>query len=189
MLIGASAGGVEVLANLLPAIGHGFPAAVVIVLHLPAHGRSELPELFAPRCAVPVLEASDKEPLRAGNIYFAPPGYHLLIETAEQCALSTDAPVNFSRPSIDVLFESGAWVHHERTLGVLLTGASTDGALGLKTIREAGGTTWAQAPETARASMMPLSAIELGVVDEVLSIEQMALRFAQATGRTSQAEE
>src|SRR5580658_1433864 len=128
VVIGASAGGMEGLSVILPALPVGLPAALLIVLHLPREHRSLLSEIFAPKCALPVREAEDKEPVRAGCIYFAPPDYHLLIDEGPRLALSVDEPVHFSRPSIDVLFESAAQLYGERLLGVLLTGASPDGA-------------------------------------------------------------
>ncbi|MCY0389202.1 chemotaxis protein CheB [Robbsia sp. Bb-Pol-6] len=177
VVIGTSAGGVEALSLLLPRLGRHFAPAIVIVLHLPPDGQSEIARLFAMRCVLPVLEASDREPIRGGTVYFAPPGYHLLVNADRTCALSVDEAVNFSRPSIDVMFESAAWAYGNRLLGILLTGASADGAAGMAAIRKAGGTTWAQAPAEARATAMPLAAIERGVVDAVLTLEEIAQRF------------
>ena len=108
LVIGASAGGVEALLTLLPALPATFPAAVFVVLHLPRERPSLLVDIFRPKCALPVAEAQDKEPVRPGHIYFAPPDYHLLVEKGGEMSLSDDELVNFSRPSIDVLFESAA---------------------------------------------------------------------------------
>lgn len=177
VVIGTSAGGVEALSLLLPRLGRHFAPAVVVVLHLPADTQSEVARLFATRCVLPVLEASDREPIRGGTVYFAPPGYHLLVNADRTCALSVDEAVNFSRPSIDVMFESAAWAYGDRLLGVLLTGASADGAAGMAAIRNMSGNTWAQAPAGARATTMPLAAIERGVVDAVLTLEEIAERF------------
>ncbi|MGI4861144.1 MAG: chemotaxis protein CheB [Janthinobacterium lividum] len=177
VVIGTSAGGVEALGLLLPRLGRHFAPAVIIVLHLPPDAQSEIARLFAARCMLPVLEASDREPIRGGTVYFAPPGYHLLVNADRTCALSVDEAVNFSRPSIDVMFESAAWAYGQRLLGVLLTGASADGAAGMAAIRNVGGDTWAQAPAGARATAMPLAAIERGVVDAVLTLDDIAERF------------
>ena len=177
VVIGTSAGGVEALSILLPRLPQQFALPVIIVLHLPPDGQSEIAELFDARCVLPVREANDREPLTGGAIYFAPAAYHLLVNADRTCALSVDEAVNFSRPSIDVLFESAAWTYGSRLLGILLTGASADGAEGMRAIREAGGTTWAQTPETARATAMPSAAIALEVVDEVLDLEAMATRL------------
>src|SRR5262245_44268634 len=106
VVVGASAGGVEALSVVLPDLPKGFPRAVLIVLHLPPDKPSIIADLFGGKCALDVREAADKEPVLPGTIYFAPPDYHLLVERGPALALSKDEPVNFSRPSIDVLFES-----------------------------------------------------------------------------------
>ena len=108
IVIGTSAGGVEALSILLPALPEGLRAAVFIVLHLPRERPSLLVDIFQPKCAVPVREAQDKEPVDRGTVYFAPPDYHLLVDDGPQLALSADELVHYSRPSIDVLFESAA---------------------------------------------------------------------------------
>lgn len=184
VVIGASAGGIELLSGLLPSLPATFPSAVLIVQHIRANARARgLHELFVPRCAMRVCEAVDKQPIESGTVYFAPADYHLLVETDRTCSLSVDDPVQFSRPSIDVLFESAAWTYRSNLLGVLLSGASDDGAAGMAAIRLAGGATWAQLPSTARAVTMPLSAISRGVVDEVLTPEHMTSRLAQLRAR------
>ncbi|MGI4983976.1 MAG: chemotaxis protein CheB [Janthinobacterium lividum] len=177
VVIGTSAGGIEALTLLLPRLGRHFAPAVVIVLHLPPNAQSEVARLFDARCVLPVLEAGDREPIRGGTVYFAPPGYHLLVNADRTCALSVDEAVNFSRPSIDVMFESASWAYGDRLLGILLTGASADGAAGMAAIRSVSGNTWAQAPAGARATAMPLAAIQRGVVDAVLTLEEIAERF------------
>ena len=177
IVIGASTGGIDALSVLLPALPAGLPAAVMIVVHIPPQRDSLLPTLFEGRCALPVSEADPREAIQAGHVYFAPPDYHLMVESDRTWALSQDAPVHYSRPSIDVLFETAAWSYGPRLLGILLTGANEDGARGMQAIHEAGGTTWAQSPETALASVMPQSAIALGSVDHVLSLPQMASRL------------
>lgn len=177
IVIGASTGGIDALGILLPALPAGLPAAVMIVVHIPPQRDSLLPTLFQSRCALPVSEADPREAIQAGHVYFAPPDYHLMVESDRTWALSQDAPVHYSRPSIDVLFETAAWSYGPRLLGILLTGANEDGARGMQAIKEAGGATWAQSPETALASVMPQSAITLGSVEHVLSLPQMASRL------------
>lgn len=179
VVIGASAGGIDALNVLLPRLPATFRPAVIVVLHLPPDGQSELAALFNARCTLPVFEANDRSPLAGGTIHFAPPGYHLLVNADRRCALSLDEPVNFSRPSIDVLFESAAWTYGSRLLGVLLTGASADGAAGLATIREMGGQTWVQTPESARATAMPEAAIARGAADKILDLDSMAQRLSR----------
>jgi two-component system chemotaxis response regulator CheB len=183
VVIGASSGGIELLGILLPQLPAAFPAAVLVVQHIRADTRGLLHELYSPRCAIALCEAADKQPIEPGTVYFAPPDYHLLVEADHTCALSVDDPVRYSRPSIDVLFESAAWAYRGRLLGILLTGANDDGSAGMAAIREAGGTTWAQMPSTARAPAMPRSAIERGVVDEVLTPDAIGARLAASITR------
>jgi len=185
VVVGASAGGVDALNRLLPALPATLPVPILVVLHLLPDVHSELAPLFDARCALRVQEAIDRQPLLPGTVHIAPPGYHLLVSEDRTCSLSVDEPVNFSRPSIDVLFESAAWTYQSRVLGILLTGASADGAMGLVQIRARGGKAWVQSPETAQADTMPLAAIALGAMDRVLSIEQIvqALRRANDAAR------
>lgn len=190
IVIGASAGGVEALSVLLPALPATLAAAVFIVLHIPRERPSLLAEIFRCKCAVPVREAQDKEPVAPGTVYFAPPDYHLLIDTGlltvdggagqrrgPQLALSVDESVHFSRPSIDVLFESAADVYGDRLLGIILTGANEDGAAGLAAVHEAGGQTIVQHPQSAHSSLMIVSALKRSAPDFVLSLEQIAAFF------------
>lgn len=184
IVIGASAGGIEALSQLLPALPATLQAAVAIVQHIPRQRPSLLAELFAAKCGLPVHEAVDKQPVQPGHVYFAPPDYHLLVDRsrtqrgAASFALSIDEPVHYSRPSIDVLFESAAEVYRHRLLGIVLTGANTDGATGLARIHALGGTTLVQAPETAAASLMPEAARRASPVDHVFTLPQMAAYLA-----------
>jgi two-component system chemotaxis response regulator CheB len=175
VVIGASAGGIEALTVLLPALLPATRAPVFIVLHLPRDKPSVLAEIFARKCALPVREAEDKVDVAPGTVYFAPNNYHLLIDRGPQLALSADEPVHHSRPSIDVLFESAVEVYHDRLLGIILSGANDDGASGLAAIHDAGGVTVVQSPQTARAPHMGLSALKLRPADCVLPLEQIAL--------------
>ncbi len=185
VVIGASAGGVQALGQLLPSLPANFSPALIVVLHQPADSSSLLAEVFGARCALPVGLAEDKQPLQGGTILFAPPGYHTLIESDATIALSLEAPEHFSRPSINALFESAAWTLKERVLGVLLTGANTDGAAGLARIQRAGGTAWVQDPDSAISQAMPRSALEQGVPLEVLTLDQMSRRLAGLTTAAS----
>jgi two-component system chemotaxis response regulator CheB len=117
VVIGASAGGVEALSILLPALPSRTPMALMIVVHLPRDRPSLLVDIFSRKCAIKVREAQDKEPIEGGTVYFAPSNYHLLVDPGPQLALSVDDLVHHSRPSIDVLFESAAYVYRERLLG------------------------------------------------------------------------
>jgi two-component system chemotaxis response regulator CheB len=176
--VGASAGGIEALIVLLEAIPLGFEPPILIVMHIPSNNGDLLLNVLRPHCLAPLRQAEDKDVPEAGTVYVAPPGYHLLVEPARTLALSVDEPVNFSRPSIDVLFESAAYAYGPGLLGIVLTGANEDGAHGLKAIRSAGGLGWVQEPQTAAASVMPRSAIELAGADRILPLSQLASELA-----------
>jgi two-component system chemotaxis response regulator CheB len=175
IVIGASAGGVEALSVMLPVLPATFRPALLIVLHLPRERPSLLVEIYEKRCALPVREADDKEPIEPGTVYFAPPDYHMLVEKNRQIALSTDEPVHFSRPSVDVLFESAADVYADRLLGMILTGANEDGAAGLHAIHRAGGVTVVQQPDSAKAPLMVVSALQRNPADFVLSLPEISM--------------
>ena len=174
IVIGASAGGVEALGLILPALPAKFRPSLLIVLHLPRERPSLLVEIYEKRCALPIREADDKEPIEPGTVYFAPPDYHMLVERNRQIALSTEEPVHFSRPSVDVLFESAADVYGSRLLGVILTGANEDGAAGLHAVHRAGGVTVVQQPDSAKVPLMVVSALQRNPADFVLSLPQIA---------------
>lgn len=178
VVIGASAGGVEALSMLLPALRPGTAVAVFVVVHLPRDRPSLLAEIFARKCALAVREAEDKEPVQPGTVYFAPNNYHLLVDQGPQLALSVDELVHHSRPSIDVLFESAADVYRKKLLGIILTGANDDGAQGLAAVRESGGITVVQDPASAQSPQMVLSAIKRRSPDHVLSLEDIAALLA-----------
>ena len=171
--IGGSWGGMRALAIVLEALPAGFGLPLVVAQHRPVTTGDEMLEhVLARTTELEVVTATDKEPLEAGRVYVAPADYHLLVERGH-VALSTDAPVEFSRPSIDVLFESAADVYGPQVVGVLLTGANQDGAAGLKRIAAAGGFTVAQDPETAERSEMPRAAVERGAVRRVLPLDRI----------------
>jgi two-component system chemotaxis response regulator CheB len=174
VVIGASVGAIEALCSLLPALPAAYPLPVLVVVHIPADKKSALAELFAPRCKVGVKEAEDKEAIGAGMVYFAPADYHLQVEPDFTLSLSSDEPVLFSRPSIDVLFESAADAYGNNVIGVVLTGASTDGAHGLQAIGTAGGMALVQTPETAEGETMPRAALASCPGARSLSLEEIA---------------
>jgi two-component system chemotaxis response regulator CheB len=180
VVIGASAGGVQALSVLLPALPPYLRASIFIVLHLPRDKPSVLVDIFRPKCALPVSEAEDKQPIIPGNVYFAPSNYHLLIDQGPQLALSADEPVHHSRPSIDVLFESAAEVYGRRLMGIILTGANEDGAMGLAAVKDAGGITVVQHPQSAQAPLMGKAALALRPADWVLPLEDIATLFQAA---------
>jgi two-component system, chemotaxis family, protein-glutamate methylesterase/glutaminase len=174
IVMGASAGGVEALLTLLPALSASLSVPVFIVLHLPRDRPSLLADIFTRKCAVPVREAQDKEPVCAGTVYFAPPDYHLLIDEGPQLCLSADELVHYSRPSIDVLFESAAEIYGPRLLGIILTGANQDGAEGLAAVHAAGGITIVQQPHSAQVKQMVISALDRNPASFVLDLAGIA---------------
>lgn len=179
IVMGVSAGAVEALTKLLPTLRPGFRLPIAIVVHVPADRRSAMAELFRAKCALDVREAEDKEALTPGTIYFAPPDYHLLVEADRTFSLSCDAPVLFSRPSIDVLFESAADAFGPRLIGIVLTGANADGARGLKAIIDAGGQGIVQTPSSAFASAMPEAALGISPSAISMTLEAIAAYLAQ----------
>ena len=177
VVIGASAGGVEALSVLLSALPADFSAAVIAVLHLPPGRPSLLVDIFSRKCAVPVLEAVDKDPITAGSVYFAPPDYHLLVDAGPhgpQFALTVDPLINYSRPAIDPLFESAADLWADRLLGIVLTGASHDGAGGLQAVLAHGGAALVQDPASAQVPVMPQAAADRCPSAPRLSLAQIA---------------
>ncbi|MGC4062826.1 MAG: chemotaxis protein CheB [Aquabacterium sp.] len=174
IVIGGSAGGVEALAKLLPALRADVGLPVFIVLHLPRERPSLLADIFKTRCALPTREVQDKEPIAPGTVYFAPPDYHLLVDRGPSLALSVDEPVFYSRPAIDVLFESAADIYGRDLLGIILTGGNEDGAQGLAAVREAGGVTIVQDPASAQIAAMPQAALDKGPADFTLHLDQIA---------------
>jgi len=173
IVIGASAGGVQALSRILPALPAGFPSAVLVVVHVPPRKENALVDLFARKCVLPVKEAEDKEPALAGTIYFAPPDYHLLVEADGMLALSSDEVVNHSRPAIDVLFETAADAFGPELTGVILTGANQDGARGLRAVEAAGGVAIAEDPAEAEVPTMPAAALAACSSARAMSLDQI----------------
>jgi two-component system chemotaxis response regulator CheB len=159
VVIGGSAGGVDALVTLLPAIPAGYTLPVLCILHLPGDRESRLAELFDDRLPVPVREALDKAPVTPGTVYFAGSGYHLSIERDRTFSISCEPPVAFARPAIDVLMESAADAYGAGLAGILLTGANHDGAEGMATIHAGGGFTVVQDPQDAQVPIMPQEAL------------------------------
>jgi two-component system chemotaxis response regulator CheB len=178
VVIGGSAGSVDALLLLLPHLPAKLGVPVVVVVHVPAHRDSSLPRLFRSRLSVPVCEAEDKQPLVNGTVYFAAPGYHLSIETEGCFSLSCEEPVEFARPSIDVLMTSAADAYGRDLLGILLTGANRDGASGMAAVKRRGGITVVQDPVEARAATMPEQAIRRQAPDLVLSLQDIGQLLA-----------
>jgi two-component system, chemotaxis family, protein-glutamate methylesterase/glutaminase len=170
--IGTSLGGLSALGTMLQDVPEHFTAAIAIVQHRDQGSTKMLSQILQQESALPISDVEDKEPICPGHVYLAPPNYHLLVES-EHFSLSVDPPVAFSRPSIDVLFESAAEVYGQAVIGVVLTGANQDGAEGLAQIKAHGGKTIVQDPRTAECAIMPEAAIAKSSVDYVLPLQQI----------------
>lgn len=175
--VGTSFGGLDALEVLLKDLPPHFPLAVVVVTHRINTSSSQLSQALQAYSRLPIIEPEDRELILPGRVYLAPADYHLLIEAGEKAnhfTFSTEAPVCYARPSIDVLFESAADVYGQNLIGIILTGANFDGAAGLAKIKAQGGLTVVQEPKTAFCSIMPMAAIASTKVDEILPLEKIA---------------
>jgi len=181
VVVGASAGAIEALNVLLPPLPRSLSASLVVLVHLSARIPSLLPQLFASKCAPPVGEPLDKQPVGTGSIWFAPANYHLLIERERTFSLSIDEPVNYSRPSIDVLFESAAFAYGPSLLALVLTGASRDGCDGAVRIRRNGGLVAVQDPSTAIAPTLPSLVAEQAAPQVVGSLSELSTLLLELT--------
>lgn len=173
VVIGVSTGGLDALQRLFSCLTTDFGMAVLVVQHQHPHSNNFLVTYLNAHCPIPVQEALDKAPIRAGNAYIAPPNYHLLVEMDRTLSLASTEKVNYARPSIDELFFTAAEAYRSRLIGVILTGANSDGSRGLQKINAVGGLTIVQDPSTAEAASMPQAALDATPVDYVLPIEQI----------------
>ena len=173
LLIGGSAGSLDVLMKILPKLPTITAFALVIVLHRKSAEDTTLEELIAMKTATPVVEVEDKVLLQPGFIYIAPSDYHLLFEKNHLLSLDTSEKINYSRPSIDVAFESAAAAYGSLVTGMLLSGANADGTSGLIAIREAKGIAIVQQPETAEMPFMPCNALKFAQPQYVFTIEEL----------------
>lgn len=173
VVIGTSSGGLSAMQVLLPALGEKFSCPIAIAQHRGKEAGSGLREFLQKSCSLPIVEPEDKAPIEPGRVYLAPRDYHLLIEKGH-FALSTDAPVWYARPSINVLFESAADAYAETAVGIILSGANADGAHGLAAIKTRGGTTVVEEPATAAYRAMPEAALKATPVDHVLPLAEIA---------------
>ena len=174
LVIGGSAGSLEVILYALPLLKNPLPISIIIVLHRKNNSDSTLTNLFQAKTRIPVKEAEEKEVIRAGHIYIAPPDYHLLIEKDRTVSLDYSEKVHFSRPSIDLTFQTAAETYRESLAGLLLSGANADGAEGLELIKLTGGMVAVQNPKTAEVSYMPQQALDKLEPDYILDIKQVA---------------
>ena len=181
VVVGASAGGLEALSALLAVMPPDFPLPMLVVQHLAPTRISNLPQLLTNRSALPVQQVRGGECPLPGHVYVAPPDHHLVVEDGK-LALTRAERVRFSRPSVDVLFESVARSFDRGVIGVILSGGGSDGTEGARAIRAAGGRVVAQDRASATNFGMPGSAAAAGVTDAVLSVEGIASYLDEETG-------
>jgi len=179
VVVGVSTGGVLALQKLLGQLPADFPLPILIVQHIGPGAGGGLAKLLDERCALRVKEADEQDAILPGTVYLAPPNYHLLVERDGCLALSADPYVSFARPSVDVLFESAAEVFGPQLIGVVLTGANSDGSRGLMTVKQKGGVAIVQDPADAEARQMPQAAIAATGPDYVLALDGMAALLQQ----------
>lgn len=173
IFIGGSAGSGKVINRALSSIIIEKFNPVTIVRHIDSSRDSKYMELLSDKYKLNIVEPNDKDRINSSTVYFAPAGYHLLIEENVSFALSVDDKINYSRPSIDALFESAAKALGSKVTAILLSGSNNDGSYGLEKIKENGGSTIVEDPESSEFPTMPLSAINRGCVDRVLQADEL----------------
>ncbi|MEH2063812.1 MAG: chemotaxis protein CheB [Nostoc sp.] len=178
VVIGTSLGGLSALKIVLGNLPVDFPVPIAIVQHRHKQSNNTLQDLLQESTLLKIREVEDKDEILSGYIYIAPADYHLLVEPGH-FALSTDGPVSYARPSIDVLFESAADVYTEQVIGIILTGANHDGMQGFKKIKARGGITIVQEPATAESDVMPEAAISAVTVDWILTLSNIASQMVK----------
>jgi len=173
IVIGTSAGGLYALSDLFKQLPANYPVPIIVVQHRSKDRQELLEEVLQSKCKIKIKQADEKERVAKGVVYIAPPDYHLLVESDLTFSLSSDEPVLYSRPSIDVLFESAAEVYKDKLIGIILTGANKDGASGISKIRKMGGLTIAQAPAEAQFPYMPDASIETKNIQHIWAISEI----------------
>lgn len=175
IVIGVSAGGLDALMYIFENLKEDFPMPIILVQHLHSNSKSELAEILSRNTEMKVKEVNEVVAAECGVIYTAPPDYHIIAERNRTISIYYDEKVNYSRPSIDVLFESAAYVWGKELIGIIMTGSNNDGSNGIEVIKKYGGLTIAENPETAEYPVMPKYAIETGCIDKVLTKEEIRL--------------
>ncbi|MFP3860452.1 MAG: chemotaxis protein CheB [Bacteroidales bacterium] len=173
VIIGGSAGSFRVITRILQTLPKNYPLPILLNLHRLKHVRSGFVEALSIKSNIPVIEPYDKDSIKPGRAYLAPSNYHMYIELNKKIALSTEEPVNHSRPSIDVSFETAAQTYGKNLLGIILSGANRDGAYGLQKLKKHGGTAIVQDPEECEVPTMTKAALNLTDVDHILSSSQI----------------
>lgn len=173
LVIGGSAGSLEVILSVLPLLPKDLPFAIIIVLHRKQNTDTTLIDLLSSRTSLQVIEANDKEPIVPSTIYVAPADYHLLVENDHTLSLDYSEKVNYSRPCIDITFQTAAEVYREKLACLLLSGASADGVEGLELVKTLKGITAVQDPKTAEVSYMPQKALDKMEVDFIVETDKV----------------
>lgn len=173
LLLGGSAGGFSVILQILKTIPTNFKLPIIVIVHRNPKFQSNFENTINNSFAIKIKSAEDKEIIEPGIVYFAPPGYHLLIEPDYKLSLDISEPIQYSRPSIDVTFESAAEIYKQNCIAILFSGANQDGAKGLLEIKKNGGTCIVQDPEVAEVATMPQAAIDLDAQDYIYNIEEI----------------
>ncbi len=173
VIIGGSAGSFQVVTKILASLPENYPLSVFLCLHRLKHIRSGFVEALSIKAKMPVEEPIDKEPIKNGKIYLAPANYHMYVELGNKFALSTEEPINHSRPSIDLSFESVAYNYKKKIVGIILSGANRDGAMGLKALKDAGGTAIVQDPKECQVPTMTTASINATNVDYILKTDEI----------------
>jgi two-component system chemotaxis response regulator CheB len=181
IVVGCSLGGMKALETILESLPAAFSVPIAIVQHRYRTSSEGLPNYLRKHSKLPISDADDKQWIEKGHVYLAPANYHLLIENNE-LSLSVDEAVAYSRPSVDVLFESAAEAYRDKVIGVILTGANSDGARGAAAIKKRGGFVIVQDPKTAEAPSMPQSAIDAARVDRILPLERIGPFLTELCG-------
>ena len=173
IVIGVSSGGMNAMKIIFSLLPENFSIPIIIVQHIGSQSENLWIKLLNDKSKLEIKEADEKEKIEKGKVYIAPANYHLLIEKNKTFSLTTDEKVNFARPSIDVLFESAAEAYQNKLIGVVLTGSNNDGTRGIKRIKDYGGLTIVQDPDTAESFFMPASVIASFLPDYILPLEDI----------------
>jgi two-component system chemotaxis response regulator CheB len=178
VIIGGSAGSFQVVTKILNSMPKNISIPVLLCLHRLKHVRSGFVEALSLKSNIPVIEPMDKDQLKPGKAYLAPANYHMFLELANRVALSIEEPVNHSRPSIDLSFITAAHAYRKNLIGIILSGANRDGAMGLKKVHEMGGVTIVQDPEECEVRTMTEASLQVTEVDHIYKTEQI-IKFLQ----------
>lgn len=173
VIIGGSAGSFQVVTKIITALPANYPLPVILCLHRLKHVRSGFVEALSIKAQMPIVEPNDKDPIKSGKIYLAPANYHMYIELGNKFSLSTEESVNHSRPSIDLSFFSASYNYKKKLVGIILSGANKDGALGLKSVKDGGGLTIVQDPNECQVPTMTLASMNATNVDHVFNTQQI----------------